>query len=83
MDNNPPENPSGNEYSPFQPELDKKFPIEDLKFNADDRSAIVGGEVSQLTWMGIFKRSPAKNSEAEILMGKVLTDSMRAGQWVD
>lgn len=71
------------EYSPFHPDLDQKYPVGTITFGKDSRDKILSGEVSSLQWVSIFRNSPANNGEAETLIGAILTDAIRAGQWVD
>lgn len=69
-------------YSPFHPELDEKYPIDDL-LSAKNRELIVSGQMTPMGWVVVFSNSPTKNSEAEVLMGQIVTAAVSAGQWVD
>lgn len=73
----------GSEYSPFQPELDQQFPVADINFDPESKDLITQGQVQPMAWVRVFRSSPAQNMEAEILMGRIITEAMRAGQWVD
>ncbi len=71
------------EYSPFHPDLDQTHPVDTINFDSASKDLIIGGKVTPLQWCSIFRNSPANNMEAETLMGTILTDTIRAGQWVD
>lgn len=71
------------EYSPFQPDLDTRYPIGGIKFSPESKNLIINGAANMLQWASIFRNSPTNNMEAETLMGSILTEAMRAGQWVD
>lgn len=70
------------EYSPFHNELDEKYPIGNITSDENLRD-IAAGKVSQFQWVRAFSNSPAKNTEAESIMGEIVTHSVYAGQWVD
>lgn len=70
------------EYSPFHPELDQKFPIDQM-LSEENMKDVSSGKVQNLNWVSFFRNSPAQNSEAEILMGQFVVAASRAGQWVD
>ena len=70
------------EYSPFHPEIDEKYPIDKIT-SQENLQDISDGKVGRLHWVRAFNNSPAKNAEAEAIMGQVVTHSVRAGQWVD
>ena len=72
----------GGDYSPFHPDFDEKFPIDKL-LNQDNMEAVASGKIKPLGWVSIFRNSPLKNGEAEMIMGKLVTAAVRAGQWVD
>lgn len=76
--------PTG-EYSPFHPGLDDKYPVGKLIgptvmefINSDD-----GDSRKRLSWVSIFRNSPAGKSESEHIMGNFIEAAGRAGQWVD
>lgn len=71
------------EHCPFQPELDQRYPIGSLRLDPDSIRLITTGRISPFRWVSIFRNSPARNTEAEILIGRVLTEAVRAGQWID
>lgn len=71
------------EYCPFQPELDSKYPVGLMRFGSKDIETITAGKVRPMTWCSLFRNSPANNMEAEILVGRMITEAVRAGQWID
>ncbi len=71
------------EYYPFQPELDLKYPVDLMNFGPKDKEAIVAGTVNPLAWSSLFRNSPANSMEAEALIGRIIIEAVRAGQWVD
>lgn len=77
------EGSEGGAYSPFNPQLDRQFPVSSLMLHDEDKESIVKGEIEPLEWISFFRNSPARNSEAEILMGRIFTEAVRAGQWMD
>jgi hypothetical protein len=70
------------EYSPFHPEIDQQFPVQNL-FSLENEQAIVRGQVSDMMWVSIFRNSPLNNSESEMIIGMFTTAAIRAGQWTD
>jgi hypothetical protein len=73
-----PENP----YSPFHGELDEKYPINKM-LAPDNMADVSDGAIPLMKWVSIFNSSPARNSEAEMLMGQFVIAAARAGQWID
>jgi hypothetical protein len=71
-----------NSYSPFHGELDEKYPIGKM-LAPDNMADVSDGAISPMKWVSIFNSSPARNSEAEMLMGQFVIAAARAGQWVD
>lgn len=69
------------EYSAFNPEIDKKYPIDKMLSSENIIDASKG--LTSMDWVSILRGSPAKNAEAEIMMGQFITLAARAGQWVD
>lgn len=69
------------EYSAFNPEIDKKYPIDKMLSPENIIDAAKG--LTPMDWVSILRESPAKNAEAEIMMGQFITLAARAGQWVD
>ncbi len=70
------------EYTPFHPELDQRFPIDQM-LSDENMQDVTAGKVQNLSWISFFRNSPANNSEAEVLMGQFVVAAARAGQWVD
>lgn len=71
------------EAVPPCPELDEKYPISSLNFGEEDIRAIAAGSVPGFMWVSLLRNSPAGNSEAERLMGRVISLAARAGHWQD
>lgn len=69
-------------YSPFHGELDEKYPI-DKMLSPENMADVSDGAVSPMKWISIFNSSPARNGEAEMLIGQFVIAAARAGQWVD
>lgn len=70
-------------YNPFNPDLDKVTPVDDFGIPDWGRDQIVEGKFPTMNWVSLFRTSPAMNMEAEGLMGRIVTEAIRAGQWVD
>lgn len=70
------------EYSPFNPLLDQAFPVDAL-FTKENAARALSQEMTGMGWVSLFSNSPAKNAEAEIMMGDVIKAALQAGQWVD
>lgn len=75
----------GSEYSPFHPELDEKYPVSKIIgprimdfVNSEDPN-----QTRRLSWVSIFRNSPARKSESEHIMGNFIEAAAKAGQWVD
>jgi len=71
----------GGEYLPFHPDLDEKFPIDRL-LRQDNLEAVISGQIKPLTWVSVFRNSPLRSAEAEMIMGKLVTAAVRTGQWL-
>ena len=76
------EEKEGQAYSPFHPDLDKEFPIDDM-FTPENMELVVGGKITPSGWVVNLSGSPTKNSESEMIMGQIVTAAARAGQWID
>src|SRR5438105_2528066 len=70
------------EYSPFHPDLDKKYPVDEM-VNPESKKQIIDGEVERLAWVSVFRNSPAGKMESEALIGHFVEAAVKAGQWID
>jgi len=76
---------SQSEYSPFHPKLDEQYPVAKVigpkvtqLINSDDPD-----QRRRLSWVSIFRNSPAGKAESEYIMGNFVEAASMAGQWVD
>jgi hypothetical protein len=60
--------------------LNKMCPIDELLTPENAQSIQT---MPNMNWVSIFRNSPVKNAEAEILMGKMTTAAVKEGHWVD
>lgn len=60
--------------------LNKMCPIDEL---LTSENAQVIQTMPNINWVSIFRNSPVKNAEAEVLMGKITTTAVKEGHWVD
>jgi hypothetical protein len=60
--------------------LNEKVPVDQLLTpeNAEDAKHMTG-----MGWVSIFRESPAKNAEAEVLIGRFVGEAVTKGRWVD
>jgi len=70
------------EYSPFNPNLDEDFPVDQL-FTPENAAIATSTEMEASGWVSLFRMSPARNNEAETMMGDFVRAALNAGQWVD
>lgn len=70
------------EYSPFNPELDKKYSLDGF-LSDGDKELTLSGKMNPLAWASAFRSSPMGKMESEALLGNFLIAAERAGQWVD
>lgn len=56
------------EYLPFNPLLDQAYPVDAL-LTKENATRALSQEMTGMGWVALFSNSPAKNAEAEIMMG--------------
>ncbi len=69
------------DYTPFNQNLDAI--LDPNNFLTPKNRDIVYNGLGYLGWVGVFRNSPANNSEAEAIMGAVVTAAVRSNGWVN
>lgn len=70
------------DYSPFQPELDKTFPVSQLRIKRQNKRRIILGDFTPEDWARFLVYSPTREIGKAEVMGEMITAALRAGQWV-
>ncbi len=69
-------------YSPFHPNLDKKYPI-DKMLRKDIQDRITSGKINRYGWRQILEGPQLENPDELSILGLIINEAVKAGGWID